>query len=87
MLARCHSEEGARAAFVRSSRRFLEPEISCLRVRFGAMLTLLRRTPRRSKQFQMPASFPKFPAYTDESVHLMIVGTSHEERMGIYDDR
>ena len=35
----------------------------------------------------MPAGFPLVRQYIDKALHLIVVGASHDERMGIYDER
>ena len=35
----------------------------------------------------MQASFPIVRQYIDGTLHLIVVGASHDERMGIYDER
>ena len=41
----------------------------------------------RCQLVQMPAGFPIVRQYIDRSLHLIVVGASHDERMGIYDER
>ena len=55
---------------------------------FAACRTAIRSTVISGCQpVQMPAGFPLVRQYIDKALHLIVVGASHDERMGIHDER